>query len=130
MQEIWKPIKGFEGSYEVSNLGRIKSLPKTIYRIVKAVPTPINVGEYIMRPHAAPYQMVTLRANGKPIIRSVHRIVAETFIPNPNNLPQVNHKNEIKTDNRADNLEWCTPSYNIRYSAQRRRERKASKDSL
>lgn len=130
MQEIWKPIKGFEGYYEVSNLGRIKSLPKTIYRIVKAVVTPIEVGEYIMHPHAAPYQMVTLRANGKSVIRSVHRIVAETFIPNPDNLPQVNHINEIKTDNRAENLEWCTQSYNLRYSIERKRNRAKSKDSL
>ena len=101
--ETWKPVKGFEGLYEVSNLGRVRSLRNGI--ILKE--TRDSRG----------YSHVTL-AKGKRIentTRNVHRLVADAFIPNPQNLPQINHKNEIKWDNMAENLEWCTPRYNLNY---------------
>lgn len=121
-QEIWKPIRGFEGLYEVSNLGRIKSLRKTVSRFVNAKLARVQRGEYILKPHAAPYCMATLHdKNGETIVKSVHRIVAETFVPNPMNLPVVNHKDENKLNNAASNLEWCTQSYNLRYSHAKKR---------
>lgn len=110
MQEIWKDIKGYEGKYQVSNYGRVKSLN---YR---------NTGkEQLMKP--------TLQTNGylyfslcKPNKKFlIHRLVAEAFIPNPNNLPCVNHKDEDKTNNHVDNLEWCTHLYNINYGTCRER---------
>lgn len=105
MKEIWKNIEGFNGDYEVSNLGRIKSL--------KGDKEKILTNEYYTHDG---YRMVTLSLKGKWKPYRVHRLVAKAFIPNPNNYPQVNHINEDKTDNRADNLEWCTAKYNILFS--------------
>ena len=104
--EIWKPVIGYYGLYEVSNFGRVKSINynKTgKERLMKQV---VNKQGY--------YQ-VTLHKNGSMAAKKVHRLVAEAFIPNPNNLPCVNHKNEDKTDNRVENLEWCSIEYNNRY---------------
>lgn len=94
-QEIWKDIPGIDGYYQVSSLGHVRNRDK----ILK--PDLIKKG----------YERVTLK--GKKYM--VHRLVAMAFIPNPEGLPQVNHKNEIKTDNRADNLEWCDGKYNMNY---------------
>lgn len=105
--EIWKPIKGFEGFYEVSNLGRVRSLEsgrwKNRVKILK--PGKLNNG----------YLKVTLFKDGKPKTFLVHRLVAEHFIPNPLNLPQVNHKDENKENNCFENLEWCDAKYNSNY---------------
>lgn len=109
-KEIWKPIKGYEGLYEVSNLGRVKSLRRN--SILKAV---LHNG----------YLIVSLRNNGITQQCRVHRLVAEAFILNPYNLPCVNHKDEIKTNNKVDNLEWCSVKYNTNYGTgiQRRAEK-------
>lgn len=112
MEEIWRPIKGYESLYEVSNLGRVKSLPRETNnqygkeeRILK---TEKSIKGYVM---------VSLRKEGKSKLCSIHRLVAEAFIPNPNNLPCVNHIDEDKTNNRVSNLEWCTHKYNINYGS-------------
>ena len=100
MEEIWKPVKDFEDYYEISNLGRLKRLPD------KLICENRRHGEY---------KYITLRVkNHTSRSTSVHRLVAETFlgIPKEPNL-QVNHINEIKSDNRVTNLEWVTPSENI-----------------
>lgn len=116
--EIWKDIIGFEQYYQVSNLGRVRSkdriviTPKTSYfkkgRIL--IPSLDSKGNYLF---------VGLHVNNKVKLIYIHRLVAQNFIPNPHNYKQVNHINENKKDNRADNLEWCT--------AQRAKETYASR---
>lgn len=115
MEEIWKPVVGFEARYEVSNMGRIRSLPhETLIEREKGKPYILKKkGVYVIpQPRRHGYMSVWLYGNGGNNGRagkqySVHRIVAEAFIPNPNNYTEVNHINEDKTDNRACNLEWC-----------------------
>ena len=97
--EIWKDI--YEG-YQVSNLGRVKSLKR------ETILTP--------RENHKGYLQVHLRHNGKDITPKVHRLVAKAFIANPNDLPQVNHINGNKADNRVENLEWCTNGQNQKHS--------------
>lgn len=101
MEEIWKDIKGYEGKYQISNLGKIKSLIGNS----KILKPEIRTG----------YYSVELCKNGKRIHKRIHRLVAETFIPNPDNLPQVNHRDENKLNNQLDNLEWCDNTYNSQY---------------
>ena len=108
MEEIWKDIKGYEGLYQVSNFGRVRSLGHDKWhkgRIIKP--------HYDGRKH---YLFVQIYKNKNSKKINVHRLVAETFIPNPKNLPQVNHKDENKINNCVWNLEWCTNKYNINYN--------------
>ena len=100
LNEIWKDIKGYE-NYQVSNYGRVRN--KKTNRILK---------QHIQR---GGYYKVSLYLDGKQNYYLVHRLVAIAFIPNPNNYKYVNHKNEIKTDNRVENLEWCSFEYNINF---------------
>lgn len=113
-QEIWKPIKGFEGLYEVSNLGRVKALTRTIRSKRNYVRTHKGV---MLRQQIEcnGYYRVRLSKNSKAFRFVTHRLVAIAFIPNPHNYPQINHKDENKLNNHVDNLEWCTPKYNINY---------------
>ena len=115
IEERWKDIKDYEGLYQVSDLGRVKSLVRnnTIKkpRILKNCCTCKN------------YYIVTLSKNNIVKTRRVHRLVAEAFIPNPNNLPEVNHKDEDKSNNCVSNLEWCDSKYNNTYG---NRTKKAS----
>lgn len=113
MEEIWKTIKGYENIYEVSNKGNIRSVDRYVYqqnRMVfykgtKLKPFKNNSG----------YLCVGLSINNKKKKFAVHRLVAESFLPNPHNYPQINHKDENKENNEWTNLEWCTGSYNGRY---------------
>ena len=108
MEEEWKDITNFEGLYQVSNLGRVKSLPK--------VGSGGHNGIILSQSKDKDgYLLVYLYANRKKVACKVHRLVAKAFIPNPNNFPQVNHKDEIKDNNCFTNLEWCSPSYNNSY---------------
>lgn len=103
MEEIWKPIKGYENLYQVSNLGNVKSLKteKNLY--------------YTKSGKSKKYLRVGLFKNKKRTMFSIHRLVAETFIPNPNNLEQVNHKDEKPNNNCVNNLEWVSCKENINY---------------
>jgi len=100
--EEWKDIKGYERLYQVSNTGRIKSLAKGKIRKLQK--------------NRYGYLMVGLYKNGISKYMTVHRIVANAFIPNSQNKPEVNHKNGIKTDNRVENLEWVTSQENVLHS--------------
>ena len=112
-EKVWKPINEYDGYYEVSNFGEIKSL----FRYVNVKNGFRSVPEKILKPKIDKdgYLRVVLQKERKQKHFLVHRIVAETFIDNPKNLPHVNHKNENKIDNRVENLEWCTEKYNCNY---------------
>ena len=119
--EIFRDIKGYEGLYQVSNKGTIVSLNYNRKNMVKRLKPFIS---------KFGYTEVKLYDNGKRKGFRVHRLVAEAFIPNPNNLPQVNHKDEDKTNNCVENLEWCDCEYNIKYGThiQRQREKMSGKN--
>jgi len=115
MEEIWKDIKDFEGLYQVSNFGRVKSLAKSWN---------LQNGKYFSKEekimiggfNTFGYRHVTLMKNNKAYCKKIHRLVAEAFLDNPNNYPQVNHINGIKSDNRLENLEWCNQSHNMQHA--------------
>ena len=102
MKEIWKEILGYEGLYEVSNLGRVRNMRTG--RILK--PGPDKDG----------YLLVGLYKSGVRTTNKIHRLVGQAFLPNPQNLPQINHKDEDETNNAVSNLEWCDNKYNNNYS--------------
>lgn len=104
--EIWKPIMGYEGLYEVSNKGRIKSV----------LGSNIQGGGKIFSRKSKSYVVVLLYKDGKRKGYRACRLVAKAFLTNPGNLPQVNHKNGIKNDDNVDNLEWCTQSQNLKHA--------------
>lgn len=106
MNETWKQVRGYEGLYMVSDMGRVAGLKKQRFPA------------HIMRQELTEngYLRVGLFKDGKQSKKKVRRIVAEAFIPNPDGKPQVNHINGARTDNRARNLEWCTPGENLAHS--------------
>lgn len=101
--EEWKDIEGYEGLYQISNQGRVKSLKFGREKIRKSIK------------QKSGYFLVQLHDNGKREHKLVHRLVAQAFIPNPQKLPEVNHKDEDKSNNSVENLEWCDRKYNANY---------------
>lgn len=126
VEVVRKPVKGYEGYYEVDQFGRVFGLD----RIIKVndngrnYEKPIAGKQLKQSMHNKGYKTVSLTKDGKTKTLFVHRIVAEAFIPNVDNLPMVNHKDEDKTNNFVENLEWCTNDYNINYGTARRRQAK------
>lgn len=121
MTEVWKDVVGFEGYYQVSNMGRCRSLDRI-------VPCKKNgerkIKGHIMRLHknsTNDYLCVGLCKNSKYTQMLVHRMVAIAFLNNPNNLPEVNHKDENPKNNCVNNLEWCTSKYNANYGTRKDR---------
>lgn len=115
IKEIWKDIKGYEGLYQVSNWGRVKSLAKNT--------------EYIMKGYVNKkgYKSISLFKNHKYKNLLIHQLVAIAFIPNNENLTQINHKDENKTNNKIYNLEWCTQKYNNSYGSRLQRTSESQK---
>jgi hypothetical protein len=120
LMEAWKDIPGYEGLYQVSNLGRVKSLAR--YRMNNGN-SQTFVEERILKPFICGkgYCKVELSKNGTAKPYGVHRLVATAFLTNINNYPQVNHKDENKLNNNAENLEWCDNFYNVHYGTGIRR---------
>lgn len=114
-QEVWKDVKGYEGLYQVSNWGRVKRITNN-NRVLK--PYKVKKG----------YLNVVLSKNGKAKTFRVHRLVALAFLPNPDSLPEINHKDEKKDNNNVDNLEWCSGYYNIQYGTRGERISKSKID--
>lgn len=102
LEEVWKDIEGYEGLYQVSSWGRVRSVFR-YYKILRGLKTTNG------------YLRVALCKNGKTKFHSVHRVVAQAFIPNPQNKPQVNHIDENKDNNHVENLEWCTAKENTNH---------------
>ena len=126
LEVVRKPVKGYEGYYEVDQFGRVFGLD----RIIKVndngrnYEKPIAGKQLKQSMHTKGYKTVSLTKDGKTKTLFVHRLVAEAFIPNVDNLPMVNHKDEDKTNNFVENLEWCTNDYNINYGTARKRQAK------
>ena len=122
--EIWKPISGYEGFYEVSNLGRIRSLERIVEcsdgRKRKIKDRTLKGSSY-----SGGYSGVTLHKDGCAKFVNIHRIVAEAFVPNPLEKEEVNHKDENPSNNHASNLEWVTHKENLNFGTRTERARKA-----
>lgn len=119
-KEVWKDIPEYQDFYQISNFGRVRALQRTIlhkpsvkfpngrkvvYKERELIPSTDNNG----------YLFIQLYKNGNFKSKRIHRLVAETFLPNPQNLEQVNHIDENKTNNCVNNLQWCSPKYNVNY---------------
>ena len=120
MKEVWNPVVGYEGLYEVSSEGRVKSLA----RVVNAPRgRTLELPERMMSltKEKEGYLVVGLRINGKLSQKRVHRLVAEAFLNNPEEKTQINHINEIKSDNKLSNLEWSTPKENSNHGTRNAR---------
>lgn len=122
-KEIWRDIAGYEGLYQISNIGRVCSLNKG---------DSIGTGNYKRKckilkngTNTQGYEIVVLSKKGKRKTITVHRLVAEAFIPNPNRFPCINHKDESRNNNTVENLEWCTHKYNSNYGTSQDRKVKA-----
>ena len=133
-EEIWKPIVGYEGFYEVSNTGKIRSVDRFTRgpsgkdertRLVKGRIRRVYLNK-------SGYYQVGLQTDSRQSCKQhlVHRLVAQAFIPNPDNLPQINHKDENKQNNHVDNLEWCTSQYNVNYGTGLKRRSKNKSKSV
>lgn len=112
MYEIWKDVDGYDGKYLISNYGRLKSFAQD------KTNGKIKLGNLTHKGYLA---VLLYDADGNKRWYPVHRLVANAFIDNPDDLPQVNHKDEIKTNNHVDNLEWCTNEYNVNYGTKNER---------
>lgn len=114
MKEIWKDIPNYEGLYQISNLARVKSFHQN-------KPNGIILSYNVRQG----YNTVQLHNKGDRHSYQIHRLVAEAFIPNPNNYPFINHIDENRKNNNIDNLEWCTQKMNVQHSAYKMRHPKS-----
>lgn len=123
--EVWKDVPNYEGIYKASNFGRIKMVKRTL---TDSLGKKINKKEHILKPRTGNrYYMIALYKNGKREDLLLHRVIAQTFIPNPENKPFVNHKDENCFNNCSDNLMWCTQKENMNWGTINERMSKNSK---
>lgn len=116
--EIWKDIKGYEGMYQISNEGRVKSISRHVSRGVLQDKMPFTKELILATAHdEGDYVIVNISKNAKSGNKTVHRLVATAFKPNPHNLPEVNHEDGDKENNNDWNLTWCTKAQNMEHAA-------------
>jgi len=121
MTEEWRDIDGYIGLYQVSNMGNVRRLKGFKSRNDRLLTSQLNFGGY---------KKVALYKDNKRKVMLVHRLVATAFIENPNNYPEINHKDEDKTNNVVTNLEWCTHKYNNNYGTKKERQIKTMKNTM
>ena len=126
MEVVRKPVVGYEGYYEVDRFGRVFGVDRVVQvnDSGRVYDKPLPGKQMKQSLHTKGYKTVSLTRDGKTKTVFVHRIVAEAFIENPDNLPMVNHKDEDKTNNFLENLEWCTAEYNQNYGTGTKRQAK------
>lgn len=126
VEVVRKPIKGYEDHYEVDQFGRVYSVDRIVHvnDNGREYDKPLKGKRMKQSVHTKGYKTVPLTKDGKTTTHYVHRLVAEAFIPNPSNLPFINHKDEDKTNNFVENLEWCTEQYNATYGKAREKQAK------
>lgn len=116
--EIWKDVVGYEGYYQVSNFGNIRSVDRVIYSDKLHIGTKRELKSKMLKPYVNShgYLALTLTKNSNEKSVRVHRLVAEAFIKNPNNYDQINHIDGNKTNNKVENLEWCNNQHNVNHA--------------
>ena len=126
VEVVRKPVKGYEGYYEVDRFGRVFSVDRVVSvdDNGRKYDKPLAGKQMKQTMHDKGYKVVSLTKDGKTKSKFVHRLVAEAFLDNPDDLPMVNHKDEDGTNNLIDNLEWCTREYNVNYGAAKERRAK------
>ena len=128
-KEEWKAIQGYEGIYEVSNFGNVRSVDRYLDCKIKNVNKHLWKGRIISQQKRKDGRLtVALYSHSKRKRMLVHRVVADAFIPNPNNYPCINHKDENPANNKVENLEWCTYKYNNNYGTFAERRRKTMEE--
>lgn len=128
MEEIWKDIKNYEGLYQISTLGRVRSFDRIVNS--KNGGKQLKIGKILKPIKGEKYLMVDLSVNNRSHFRHIHRLVAEAFIPNPHNYSIINHKDENKLNNVVSNLEWCTQKYNVNYGNSLKQRAESHKKSV
>lgn len=122
MKEIWKPVKDFEKYYMISNKGNLKSIIKRQYSFKDKKIIETKEEKYLKLTNDRVYEKIILSLNGKRYLKYIHRLVAEAFIPNPNNYKEVNHIDSDPSNNCVENLEWCDRKYNLNYMIKHQEE--------
>jgi len=119
--EEWKDVSGYEGFYQISNFGRVKSLPRVVYQKTNNnKPYSVKGGILKAGKNIWGYKQASFVIEGSKVYKpTIHRLVATNFIPNPNNLPDINHIDEDKSNNHYSNLEWCTERANTVFSCKK-----------
>lgn len=129
-EEIWRPIAGYEGIYEISSLGRVKRLARSLE---DTLGRHVHLPEKILKPHInkqTGYPCINLTKGKVTTWHCIHRIIADAFIPNPDNLPCVNHKDENRSNSVLSNLEWCDYSYNNSYGQAKEKRKNTMRKNL
>lgn len=126
--ENWKDIKGYEGFYQVSDCGNVRSLARDVYRQDGTFHHHLKEKILVPSLNSKGYVKVHLYKNGKRKVMTIHRLVAMAFLPNPENKPMVNHKDENPLNNFVENLEWCSAQYNANYGTRNERIAKNHKN--